>query len=190
MDAFHPIRHQHPGKKIAGRADRFEMCAKIILRNTGIERGNRADFLTRERCYHLAQVVRSDAHVAIGKRHKLVPRLHSHAGEFVHFAVRAKLFRANEEPNLTFGKFLHQPVNHRNGGVAGIVHRKKNFISRIILAAETGIVLIRSKIDAMHGLQNAYGRSKFRNVAGTFAREETPRRNGGKNVVGQRSNRR
>src|SRR5712691_3617230 len=60
-----PLRHQDSGEKIAGFSDGFKFRTETFLSDSAVEAGNETGAGISERGDDFAQVLRTDAHVAI-----------------------------------------------------------------------------------------------------------------------------
>src|SRR5271168_1881302 len=185
-DPLHPLRHQHSREKIARSADGLDLRPKIFLGDSAIKRSHRSGLFARQWCHHFPQIIGPHAHVAVGQHQNLVPRLARQAGQLGHFAVRPRLLRANRQANRSRRKFLNHPLDQRHRRVRRVVHPKKNLVLRIILPAKAREILVRTKIQAPHRLQQAYRRRIIRQCLSPLAPEKPHRGQASQRVVSQR----
>ena len=100
FDAFRPSGHQDAREKIARGSDCFEFGVKIVLRNSPVEGGYRADIGISQWRHHVAEILRAHAHVAVAESQNFVLGFTGQARQVVDFLIGAKLLSTNQQSDV------------------------------------------------------------------------------------------
>ena len=119
-----------------------------------IQASHHAHAVAGKRHHYPAEVIGTHPDITIVDQQILVPRLGQHLQQVADFAIHAALLRADHQLDLPLGKFAHELLDERHGGVVGVAHAEDDFVLRIILQAVAAKTFVSAGIGAQHRLQD------------------------------------
>jgi len=170
-DAFDQPRHQDTRGKFSGNADCLDLRGQVGGLPRSIEAGDQAGPFRGQFRHNGGEIVSIDPNIAVHQDQHLMAGLAEHVLEVVHLGIVADGPAIDDQGDLVFREISHEPVDHGNGRVVGVVHSEDELIFGVVLAAEGNIIVIGLKILAGERDQNGYRRQPGGAVGGGPGKE-------------------
>ncbi len=173
LDSVQLPSNQEPCVEIGDHSDGLKISGNRLVVHRHAKACHGSDLGVRERSHYSPQIIRLDRDIAIAHNQSFVLRFAHQAAQLCNFVVGCRVSRSKQDSNALFGKIADNLFNDGEDGIVGLVDAEKNLIFGIILAAQTGKILVVFRIHSADWFQDA---NRRRNRAwNSRAAKEPPR---------------
>ena len=123
--------------------------------DAAVEAGDHAHAWVAERRDHGSQVIRRNAHIAVGGNQNRKARRAAHGLQRIGARIGPGRLAADQDARLYAWEASGNPASRLQARVVDLPRAEKNFVLRIILLKEAGEVLFQIRLAAMQRLQDA-----------------------------------
>ena len=154
-----------------------------------VQAGDGAYIWILQRRHETAQIAGLDANIAVADHQVLVRGFFGQAGELGALVVGGLAPGADDGADVDSGEISGNALDDGQRRIGSITDTEKNFVLRIVEAAEAGEVFVSLGVEAAYRFEDADRRQKLACIAevGLAARKKTRRAENRKGVVDERN---